>query len=164
MNNIILSTLLMTLTLGASAQRHFEAKVNDQDEYVVHIKVEKGNTLFGLAQAVGISPEAVVSSNQKTTAELSIGERLILPVSSAAIHHNPRTLAYPTPLYYHVRKGDNLYRITKRCDRSTGDVLAINDRSSEALNIDDRLLLGWIDWPFGGLSNMSTNAQIQVQH
>jgi membrane-bound lytic murein transglycosylase D len=103
-------------------------------------KVKKGETLSEIAYHYGTSVAMLVESNRLPSAhKLSIGQELVIPVSSATakelaakgatpIPATPAsTSKAPTSRYYTVKKNDTLSKIAESHNVSLEDLLLAND-------------------------------------
>ncbi len=123
--------------------------------FAVDINAPAGSTLYSLSKASGTNIEVLSKVNHKQNNSISLHERLTIPLAKEKIAKNSFNLSDPTPIYYRVRKGDNLFRIATRAGHKVQDLMALNNKASEHLSPDEELLLGWVDWSFGERSTTS---------
>lgn len=100
-----------------------------------------GETLYSVARAYGVTPQAIANANGITVNSwVYAGERLIIPVNSTA----PSSAMTPSG-YYAVRAGDTLFSIGSRFGISTAAIAAANN-----LPADGVIYVGWsLKIPFG---------------
>ncbi|HEX9076393.1 MAG TPA: LysM peptidoglycan-binding domain-containing protein [Anaerolineae bacterium] len=100
-----------------------------------------GETLYSVARAYGVTPQAIANANGITVNSwVYAGERLIIPVNSST----PSSAMTPSG-YYAVRAGDTLFSIGSRFGVSTAAIAAANN-----LPADGVIYVGWsLKIPFG---------------
>lgn len=135
--------------------------INNQS-FVIDIEAPLGSTLYSLSRATGTDVASIISINNKTSEALSLHEGLKLPLSKEKILKSSVGLNSPIPVYYKVKKGDNLYRISTRLSHTAQDLMTLNHKTSESLSWAEDLLLGWMDWPYGASVSMPL-AQVEPQ-
>ena len=96
------------------------------DEYIV----QKGDTLYGIANKFNTTVDNLKSINNLTTDSLSIGQVLKLPSSS--------TISTDT---YTVKSGDSLYAIAKKYNTTVDTLKSLNNLTSNTLSIGQVLKL-----------------------
>ncbi len=118
-------------------------------EKMVEHRMEAKQTLYSLARFYGISVEELYLYNsglKETT--VAVGQVILVPVPNMAIKRykekgfNEKEHA---PVYYVVRKGDTMFRISRVHFRMPADTLKKrNGLDSDALREGQRLLVGWM--------------------
>lgn len=98
-------------------------------------KVKSGDTLIGIANSVGISPEelAAVNSNFDAKARLQRGQTIKVPVSKDLVDRQLNDKA----VSYKVKSGDTLTGVAQRYNIGLGDLAAANN-----LKTNSNLILG----------------------
>lgn len=92
-------------------------------------KVRRGDTLWSIARAHGVSLDRLASTNGlKRNGTLSVGQTLKIPGTATLASTNPQTVT-PTSITYMVRTGDTLSRIATKFRVSMSDLLGWNDLS-----------------------------------
>lgn len=100
--------------------------------------VQKGDTLYSIASAYGISVQELKELNYLTTNNLYIGQ--ILNVPSQDINIPPTDIVIPESyIIYTVEKGDSLWSISRKFDVTIPEILELNDLTSINLKIGDQL-------------------------
>ncbi|KAA0914357.1 LysM peptidoglycan-binding domain-containing protein [Psychrobacter sp. ANT_WB68] len=116
-------------------------------------KVKSGDTLIGIANSVGISPEelAAVNSNFDAKARLQRGQTIKVPVTKDLVDRQLNDKA----VSYKVKSGDTLTGVAQRYNIGLGDLAAANNLKTNA-----NLILGrTITIPANGtVSAPSTNS------
>ncbi len=92
--------------------------------------VKKGDTLYGIARAYGISVEELKKRNQLTTNLLNVGQKLILPMEKSK-----------NTITYEVKAGDSLYSIAVRYGVSVEELKQANNLNSNLLSIGKILII-----------------------
>ena len=107
----------------------------DKDFYVV----QKGDTLYSIAKKVGLSVPEIIRINQLSSNILSVGQVLYfsemfdtIEIGSSCYGDVFQDVEYVT---YTVKKGDNLYSISKKYGVSVESIQKLNGLSSNLLNI-----------------------------
>lgn len=104
-----------------------------QEYYVV----KAGDTLWNIAKKYGLSVDELKSLNNLTSNALSIGQRLKIKPST----QTPSVPEPDTGEYYIVKKGDTLYGIAGRYGMTVNELKSLNNLTSNALSIGQRLLI-----------------------
>ena len=94
------------------------------DEYIV----QKGDTLYGIANKFNTTVDNLKSINNLTTDSLSIGQVLKLPGSSATSTDT-----------YTVKSGDTLYAIANKYNTTVDALKSLNNLTSNTLSIGQTL-------------------------
>ncbi|MDQ1910462.1 glycoside hydrolase family 18 protein [Paenibacillus sp. GD4] len=77
----------------------------------IHV-VQRGNTLYGLSQAYGISVESITEANQISASDsLVVGQTLVIPIVGS---------------YYWVRSGDSLFSVAQRFGLTAAQLASVN--------------------------------------
>lgn len=128
-----------------------------QDGYV-EIKVKSGDALEKIARRHGTTVEAIKKANNLTTAKLSIGQVLRIPVNknnetalATSIPSSPQpskeaaknpSPTQEAPQYYTIKSGDNPWKIAKQFNVKFEDLLILNNLDEERarnLKIGDKV-------------------------
>ena len=94
--------------------------------------VQKGDTLYGIAQKFNTTVDKIKKLNNLTTNNLSIGQTLKIS-SSDNINNNVKT--------YTVQKGDTLYNIANKYNTTVNALKELNNLNSNTLSIGQTLKL-----------------------
>ena len=120
-NNLINNTLSIgQILLIKDEENNIVQETNDY--YIV----QKGDTLWSIANKYNISVNELKSINNKTNNSLSINEKLIIPFNNNT---------------YTVKKGDTLYSIANKYNTTVNKLKEINNLSNNVLSINQELLL-----------------------
>lgn len=87
------------------------------NEYIV----KPGDTLYSIGQKYGISVNDIIDYNNLTNNNLSIGQRLLLPIQESTT--------------YIVKRGDTLYSISKMFNTPIDNIIRKNNLTSNILSI-----------------------------
>lgn len=104
------------------------------DYYVV----KKGDTLWSIARAYGLTVEKLKSLNNLTSNNLTIGDSLIVKDSS---ENSDNSSSVDNNKYYIVKKGDSLYSIAKRNNMTVDELKSLNNLTSNILSIGQKLII-----------------------
>ena len=94
--------------------------------------VQKGDTLYGIAQKFNTTVDKIKKLNNLTTNNLSIGQTLKIS-SSDNINNNVKT--------YTVQKGDTLYNIANKYNTTVNELKELNNLNSNTLSIGQTIKL-----------------------
>lgn len=109
--------------------------------------VEKGDTLYGIANRFSTTVQAIKTLNNLTTNTLLPGQQIYIPASSTTTPTEPTIPTTPTQpqepetpyLIYTIQRGDSLWKISQKYDIPVNDIIAFNNLSSANLQIGDEL-------------------------
>ena len=106
--------------------------------------VEKGDTLYGIANKFSTTVQAIKKINNLTTNTLLPGQQIYIPTPSTPTPTQPTNPPVPqepeTPyLIYIIQRGDSLWKISQKYDIPVNDIIAFNNLSSANLQIGDEL-------------------------
>lgn len=105
-------------------------------------KVRRGETLWGIARARGISVERLAAANKLDKNDtLSVGQVLQMPGAVTLAATDPQAAASMQPFTYIVRAGDTLSRIASKFRVSLNDVLGWNGLTSNVIKPGQRLVM-----------------------
>ena len=104
------------------------------DYYVV----KKGDTLWSIARAYGLTVERLKSLNNLTSNNLTIGDSLIVKDSSG---NGDSSSSADNNKYYIVKKGDSLYSIARRNNMTVDELKSLNNLTSNILSIGQKLII-----------------------
>ena len=104
------------------------------DYYVV----KKGDTLWSIARAYGLTVERLKSLNNLTSNNLTIGDSLIVKDSSG---NSDNSSSADNNKYYIVKKGDSLYSIARSNNMTVDKLKSLNNLTSNILFIGQKLII-----------------------
>lgn len=108
---------------------------NPDPNSVIVYKINKGDSLYSIAQKYGVTVNDIINYNQLANTLLSVNQQLLIPI-------NPTTEIGKEPnINYIVKRGDTLYNIAKRYNINPKELMDYNNLSSSLLNIGDTLLI-----------------------
>ncbi len=103
--------------------------------------VQKGDTLYGIAQKFNTTVSVLKSLNNLTSNTLSIGQILLIPSEETQEPETPGTSTPVETQSYTVQKGDSLWLIAKNYKTTVDELIQLNNLSSINLQIGDILLV-----------------------
>lgn len=95
--------------------------------------VVKGDTLYGISKKFNTSVQSLKELNNLKDDNISIGQVLKVNNNNDS---NPLEC-----IVYTVKKGDNLYSISKKYDTTVDEIKRYNNLTSNLLNIGDRIII-----------------------
>ena len=95
--------------------------------------VEKGDTLYSIASAYGISVEELKRLNGLTSNGIYIGQELIVPTADIDLPEPPQQDT--NYINYTVVKGDSLWKISQKFDVTIPQIIELNNLKGETLQI-----------------------------
>lgn len=104
------------------------------DYYVV----KKGDTLWSIARAYGLTVDKLKSLNNLTSNNLTIGDSLIVKDSSG---NSDNSSSADNNKYYIVKKGDSLYSIARSNNMTVDKLKSLNNLTSNILSIGQKLII-----------------------
>lgn len=131
-------------------QKLIISRPGQQPTYGTYI-IEKGDTLYGIASAYGISVQELKELNNLSTNTLYIGQELLVPeldIPTAPPLGPPETTPPETTpptqpeipyTIYTVEKGDSLWSISRKFNVTIPEIIELNNLTNINLQIGDKL-------------------------
>lgn len=108
-------------------------------------RVKKGDTLWEIARAYNINWRKIQRWNGKRSSRLAVGQKLVLYVPSAKAEGKVDTRPTKAPksgrIVYVVKRGDNLWDISRRFKVTPAQLKRWNRLNSSSLKPGDRLMV-----------------------
>ncbi|MEQ8908841.1 MAG: LysM peptidoglycan-binding domain-containing protein [Vicingaceae bacterium] len=96
------------------------------NKYYIHV-VEKGNTLYSISRMYAVEVEVLKEENPRLTKELTIGDRLLIPLKEVKRKNLEETVDVDgNYLIHEVQRKNTLYSIAKEYNVEISDILAEN--------------------------------------
>ena len=132
LNNLTSNTLIIGQTLLIS-----EETLPEVSTYIV----EKGDTLYGIANKFGTTVDIIKRLNNLTVNTLLPGQQILVPATDQIpVEEEPTIPPIEQPyIIYTVQKGDSLWKISQRYKVPVNDITAFNNLSNINLKIGDEL-------------------------
>jgi len=107
-----------------------------KSSFRIHI-VRKGDNLYDLGRGFGIPYKMIKVANGLTSNLLRLKQKLIIPIKHAGKHK-----ASKKNIYYRVRSGDTLIRISKKFNIKMSSLFKLNSKSySSTIKIGEKIYL-----------------------
>ena len=104
----------------------------DVQETTVIYVVKKGDSLYSIARDYNTTVDTLKSLNNLTSNLLSIGQNIIVPVTSGS---------GSSSLTYTVKSGDSLYSIARSYNTTVDELKKLNNLTSNLLSIGQKLII-----------------------
>lgn len=102
--------------------------------------VEKGDTLYGIANKFQTTVDELKTLNNITTNTLLPGQQIIVPNSKIIPDEEQPEISEEQPyIIYTVQKGDSLWKISQKYSIPVNDIISFNDLSTINLKIGDEI-------------------------
>ena len=148
LNNLTSNTLTIGQTLLIS-----EETLPEVSTYIV----EKGDTLYGIANKFGTTVDIIKRLNNLTVNTLLPGQQILVPATDQTpVEEEPTIPPIEQPyIIYTVQKGDSLWKISQRYKVPVNDITAFNNLSNINIKIGDELRIP--------ITNMKTEVTYTVK-
>lgn len=97
--------------------------------------VKKGDSLWSIARANGLTVDELKSLNNLSSNVLHVGDTLLISSADSTDDDGNDN-------YYVVKSGDTLWSIARKYNLSVNELKALNNLSSNALSVGQRLIIG----------------------
>jgi peptidoglycan endopeptidase LytF len=95
--------------------------------------VQRGDSLWTIAQEFGTTPDEIKRLNKLTSNILTIGQELIVPVKEEG--------TAPPATTYTVKSGDSLWTIAQKFDTNVNELKKLNNLSTDLLHIGQEIIV-----------------------
>ncbi|MBE0642154.1 MAG: LysM peptidoglycan-binding domain-containing protein, partial [Bacteroidales bacterium] len=140
---LVLGILISTVSLQAQSVevlRSTRQLNRDGLVYYLH-KVEKGQTLYSISKAYGVSMEAIVEANPDADKGLKLGQDLLIPAGVQQEISPAETLVSQGRIYHVVRQGETLYGIARIYNTTVEVLQTLNPSVDADIHAGDRLMV-----------------------
>ncbi|MDQ3142328.1 MAG: LysM peptidoglycan-binding domain-containing protein [Bacteroidota bacterium] len=137
--------------------------IQESDSLFLSHKIMKKETLYGICRKYNIPLKEFMEINPGKDLQFQIGDIVYIPISNTTIedHLKPNLV----PIYYHVKVGDNLFRIAKKAlHRSVKDIMKLNQLSTNAISEGDIILAGYYKLNMDQIENDILLVKEEVKH
>ncbi|MEO8217329.1 MAG: LysM peptidoglycan-binding domain-containing protein [Acidobacteriota bacterium] len=123
-----------TILSKASTLRYEDTKIA-----VASFTFRPGDTLDGIARAIGIQADEILKMNGLASSRIAAGDSIYLPLKQTDLSNRLQARQAPTDGYYTVTAGDTLYSIARRFGLSVEELTDLNRLEDTAIHPGDRL-------------------------
>jgi LysM repeat protein len=116
--------------------------------FYIH-QMDKGTSIYSLAEIFQVDVQTILQKNGlKSQQSIPEGKNVLVPINRENLiikaDFNPKHQA-SLPLYYEVKKGESLYRISKTYFGTDVNIIQkLNKKSSESIAVGEKLLVGYL--------------------
>lgn len=123
---------------AAVANNEVTEEISELDEPIAITthKVIKGETLYGIAQATGVSVSDLIEWNDLYDTSLKVGQSLII---HGSVEENLETPETNEVNFHVVEPGDTMYGISKKYGLEVEEILKLNQKENFNLDVGERL-------------------------
>lgn len=121
------NTVTDSLAIGQIIKVPTQESESTENIYIV----KKGDSLYSIAKSYNVSVDELKNKNKLKSNTLSIGQKLVIPNVNSSQENE----------VYTVKKGDSLYSIANRYKTTVDAIMKLNNLSTTALSIGQKLLL-----------------------
>lgn len=141
-NNLKSDTLTINQQLLVPKNKDIDISIDENNQGIMYT-VKSGDSLWKIANSYGVSVDKIKSANNLKSDVLSIGQKLLIPVSDVSVEETPKEPS--SGVSYVVVSGDNLYSIANKYGVSVDDIKKLNNLSSNILKIGQVLKIPGTD-------------------
>lgn len=126
------------LSVGQTLTIPGDVESTGDDDDVINTNtyiVQRGDSLYSISMAYGVSVDDLKRANNLSSDVLSIGQLLIIPTNTDSSNGST------TSNLYVVQKGDSLWSIANRFGVSINAIRMMNNLNSDILNIGQTLII-----------------------
>lgn len=115
---------------------------SSRDKSVIVHKVQKQETLYGLAKKYGVSEDDIKKHNEELySRDIRIGETIFIPLASTEGIKSPALELPPGIEEYEIAAKDTKYSISKKHGITVEELEALNPKMGETLEIGYKILV-----------------------
>lgn len=122
------------LRVGQSLKIPSPAEEPDTGDFIVYV-VSNGDTLYKIANNYGTTVSALMSYNNLTSPNLSVGQQILIPRSDI----NKEPSGTENDIIYTVQSGDSLWSIANMYNTTVSELKNYNNLTSDSLSIGQQL-------------------------
>lgn len=142
-NNLKSSNLTINQQLLVPKDKDIDISIGTDNKGITYT-VKSGDSLWKIANSYNTTVNAIKSANNLKSDTLSIGQKLLIPVSDVTVEEvepeNPSS-----GVSYVVVKGDNLYSIANKYGVSVDDIKKANNLNNNMLSVGQVLKIPGTD-------------------
>ena len=132
-NDLVETNNLSSNTLQIGQVLRIPTKTTPPNENTITYTVQRGDSLWSIANKYGVTVNIIRELNNLTTDTLQIGQQLLIP---SQIDNEQ-----PTQIVYTVKKGDSLWTIARQYDTTIAAIKELNNLTSNVLSIGQQLYI-----------------------
>ena len=130
-----------------STSESLEVIVDESSNAYFSVSFEKGSTLYSICKKYHVATiDAMMLNDLINPDQISIGQKLILPLNKEYFKVSNKYSESLIPVYYKIKKSETLFRVSKvYFSQDVKDMIERNGLSGFTLSIDQKLLVGYYD-------------------
>jgi len=142
---------------------HYTAEYRQDYGLIIAHNISAGQTIYGLTRHFGGEIGHTIALNDALDfTEVNIGDQLHFTLVSERIKSHKPNQNY-VPLRFTVSKGETLYSIAKKyTNREVQDIMLLNHMSDPKLDLNQSLLIGYIELPYSMASDPIASTKIDL--
>ena len=125
----------INLSVGQQLLIPVSSDLADQSDSTNNYVVKAGDNLYNIARKFNTSVNEIIRINNLSGTILSIGQQLLIPVSSDLANQNGSINTYV------VKAGDNLYSIARKFNTSVDSIKSKNNLKTNLLSVGQTLIV-----------------------
>ena len=151
MKTSCLALFILILSVHLHSQENLRVYKVSRERIMTNVTVQPGFTVYSLTKSLGVSPaDFMVANPGLSTIALELNTSISLPINPEKISIDPISLSNPMKLIYTVGKGETLFSICNvYAHQNTTEIMQLNGKTEPELSIGEKIILGYIDWPYG---------------
>lgn len=141
---LLIGTILLNCFI-VSAQ-HIKIQKEKSQLYITH-KVEAKETLYSLGRTYHLTPKEIATANKLSAdAGLRAGQQIKIPLKKTNfIQSTPKNKKELEPVYHTIKKGDNLYKLSKHYNNvKEAELKKWNHLSKNTIQPGQDIIVGYV--------------------
>ena len=132
---------------GQSTLPKLHVNVEENSLLYFTLDIKKGQTLYSICKKFGVEiGDALVLNNLSDPGQISVDQKIKLPLNKEHFYSNNNQQLDLTPIYYTVKPKETLFRVSKvYFSQDVKDMIERNRLTGFSLSIDQELIVGYFE-------------------